>query len=375
MPKLRPSRLAVAAAAVGLLAPLVGGVSASATTHAWNDGFQDQDSILDCYGNLSTGLSANVSWSSPTGKVPKVGEVFYLRGYAGLVSLPCSGRVKVLPEILVPAGVEFVDEPVVWDHTPAGQPQELTTDPLLYLNGSHGGYIIANADDTPFSLRQGDVLEFQFPVRATRELKGPATRQPQCQERLDGVAPCKISESGDHFQVGFQTAGYGGSKTYVTPFVGLFAEAVAPQPGPGLPTPTAPGQPAPTPGVPTPTPGQPTPTPGQPTPTPGQPGQPGQPGPEAGKAPSRTKAVWKGVPGRNGSVRVTVSSSTRPSGVVAVKDGRRTIAAARLRPAQKGRTTVAVPRLKKGKHVLTVSYRGSSEVAASTSARRTVRVR
>ena len=43
------------------------------------------------------GVSADVGWRSETGQVPKVGEVFYVRGYAGLVSLPCSGAVAVLP--------------------------------------------------------------------------------------------------------------------------------------------------------------------------------------------------------------------------------------------------------------------------------------
>ena len=37
------------------------------------------------WGTGAVGVSANVSWASPTGEVPKVGEKFYLRGFAGLM--------------------------------------------------------------------------------------------------------------------------------------------------------------------------------------------------------------------------------------------------------------------------------------------------
>ena len=59
-----------------------------------------------------------------------MGEKLHLRGYLGLVGLPCSGKVAVSPEILVPAGVEYVDEDVRWDLTEAGTTQQLAPNPL-----------------------------------------------------------------------------------------------------------------------------------------------------------------------------------------------------------------------------------------------------
>ena len=212
----------------------------------------------------------------------------------------------------------------------------LGTGGLAFAHGANGGILMGNADETPFTLRQGDVLEFQFPVEATRELKGPATQQPQCQSRLDGDAPCPISQAGDHLQVAFTVTGHGGDKSCVTPFVGLFASPVGP------PTPT--------------------------TPTPGT-------TPDPGKAASATKARWKPSTARRGKVTVAVRSRTVPTGKVLVRDKGRTIARARLAASDRGRVTVRLPKLRRGKHVLVVRYQGSPTVAASSSAARSVRLR
>lgn len=120
MKKLSSIKLALTATiavAAGLLAPAAAG--ANPTT--WNDGSHDEDTIINCQtGQPSTGVIANVGWSSSTGQVPKVGEKFYVRGYIGLVGMPCSSGVNVFPEIIAPAGVEFIDEPVTWDISPIG---------------------------------------------------------------------------------------------------------------------------------------------------------------------------------------------------------------------------------------------------------------
>ena len=322
MRKIHLALTAMVAVAAGLLAPL--SPSAAATT--WNDGFQDQDQIIDCItGGVSTGVSANVGWSSPTGQVPKIGEKFYLRGYVGLVGLPCSGKVAVFPEIMVPAGVEYVDEDVRWDLYKTGESPVLTTEPLVFDYGVNGGILVGPAPETAFTLRQGDILEFQFPVKATRELKGPATQQPQCQSRLDGDAPCPISQAGDHLQIAFTVGGHGGDKSYVTPFVGLFASN-----GTTTPTPT-------------------------PTPTP------------TSKVDSTTKAkVSPKRPsfGNDFTVIGKVKAENRAlrSKVVFKLDGKR-IGSRKIR---EGRAVMTVRRnYGVGKHVLTVIYRGTSKVAPS----------
>ena len=183
------------------------------------------------------------------------------------------------------------------------------------------------ADSTPFDLYRGDVLEFQFPVRATRQFKGPATQRPECQDRIDGKRPCPVSQAGDHFQVGFNVDGHVGNKDYVTPYVALFAADPAQQ----------------------------------------------QPG--AVKASSQTAATFKVSAKKRGSVKVHVSSGKAVSGSVVVLDGKRTIARAALKPSDNGTIKVRLPKLRKGKHKLQVRYVGSDTVQASASAVRTVRVR
>lgn len=322
MKKLLLALLATTVALLGLLAP-------SAPAHAvgeWQDGKSDADTVVDCITGLpSTGVSANVGWLSPDGKVPSVGEKFYLRGYIGLISLPCSGKVSVLPEILVPRGIEFVDEDVRWDLTKSGEDQVLGTGDLAFDNGVNGGILIGNADYSPFVLRQGDILEFQFPVRATRELKGPATQQPECQDRRDGTAPCPIEQAGDHFQVGFTVGGHGGDKYYVTPYVGLFAAKA---------------------------------------------GQDGQ----DGKVASTTTATYVVKAGKPARATVVVDADRTPLGKVVVLDKGKVIASAHLEEDDRGRISIALGRLAAGPHKLVAKYQGSGTVQASASKPKTVRV-
>jgi hypothetical protein len=331
---LRRTTAALAAALTTVALATVPSSAQARVTGEWQDGRSDSDQIINCITQtLSTGTSANVGWRSADDRVPEVGEVFTLRGYIGLVSVPCgTGAVNVLPEILVPRGIEFAPGPVVWDLTRDGQAQDLGTDPLTIdgVSGRNGGVLIGEADGSPFQLRRGDVLEFQFPVYATRVLKGPATQRPECQDRIDGVRPCPVDQAGDHFQVGFIVDGHGGDKSYVTPYVGLFAAARTTDPGPD---------------------------------------------PVPAKAVSRTAATYVVSAKRPGTARVVVTSRTLPTGTVVVRDGRRTLARAALKASHRGRITLRLPRLAKGRHRLQVSYTGSTAVRPSTSPVRTITVR
>jgi Big-like domain-containing protein len=333
---------------LGVLATLVAGATllAPPAAHAageWQDGTSDSDTIYDCVlKRLNTGVSANVSWSSATGQVPKVGETFYLRMYAGLIGLPCSPGVTLIPKIVLPAGLEFADGDYKWDiwrsgtETPDIRPRGFSYDEL-----ADGSTLIGDDTGSAFELVRGEIFEFQFPVKSTREMKGPATRAPECQTRIDGDGPCPVAESGDHFQVGFTVDGHGGDKWYVTPYVPLFVAATTG--GGGVVTP------GPTPVTPTPV-----------TPTP------------VGKATSRTTASFKVAKRRAGKAMVTVTSAAAVAGRVEVLDKGKVIARGTV---SAGKATVRLPKLKKGKHQLSVRYLGSDGVEPSTSPTRTLRVR
>jgi hypothetical protein len=351
MKKLHLTLTAIVAVALGLLAPLA---PATAAASAWNDGKSDSDLLWNCVTDTyGPGVTANTGWWSPTGQVPKVDEPFMMRGYIGYIGTPCADKTVVVPEVLAPAGLQYIDEPVRWDIAPAGETPVFQTGGLEFFQGVNGGVAITLEGDKPFELKRGEVLEFQFPVRATREMLGSATQQPECDRRVAGDGPCPVAQAGDHFQIAF-AVGHGGSKSHVTPYVGLFAAKA--------------GTTTPTPTVPTPTPTVPTPTPTVPTPNP-------NPGPGAGKAASTTTAKWKVIAGRRGKAMVSVSAKVAPTGRVVILDRGRVIAKAKLQEAQRGKLVVSLPKLRKGTHKLVASYLGSADVAASASPQRTIRLR
>ena len=225
---MRRSRLAALTATLltagALTLASTGAAPALAAEGEWQDGYSDSDTIINCATQKpSVGFSAQTGWRSPTGTVPKVGEKFYLRGYIGLVGLPCSDGGITIPEVIAPDGIDFVEEPFLWGIYTAGTPTPLKSGGVDFWNGANGGVAITLAGDQPFRLQRGQILEFQFPVRATRELKGTATQAPTCLSRREGDAPCPRSQSGDHLQIAFNVGGHGGDKYYVTPYVPLFA--------------------------------------------------------------------------------------------------------------------------------------------------------
>lgn len=315
--------LALTGLLLGMFAP-----PATADGSAWNDGKSDSDLLWNCVTETyGTGVSANTGWWSPTGEVPKVGEPFMIRGYIGYVGTPCADKVAVVPEVIAPAGLDYIDEPVRWDIAPAGETPQLHTGGIDYWDGLNGGVAITLAGDEPFVLKRGEVLEFQFPVRATREMKGPATQRPECDKRVAGDGPCPVAQSGDHFQIAFAVGGHGGDKSYVTPYVGLFASS------------------------------------GQSNP------------PASDRAASTTKATYRLKTGQRGKAVVTVASSRVPTGQVVVTDGGKVIGRSTLSATQGGRVTVALPKMRKGTHKLVVKYLGSQRVKPSASRPTTVVLR
>ena len=326
MKKLLLGPLALIALLLGLLAPLA---PATAAESGWNDGRSDADHIWNCVTEqYGVGLTANTGWWSPTGEVPKVGEPFMIRGYIGYIGTPCADKLLVVPEVVAPPGLEYIDEEVRWDIAPAGEAPVLEAGGLDYWDGLNGGVAITLAGDKPFVLKRGEVLEFQFPVYATREMKGPATQRPECNKRVAGDGPCPLAESGDHFQLPFRVGGHGAMKQYLTPYVGLFATKSGTMPT-------------------------------------------GQPG----KARSTTTAKYTLKAGKRGKATVTVSAAKVPTGQLVVTDKGKVVARAKLAAGHRGRITLTLPKMKKGRHTLVVKYLGSGQVKPSSSATKQVTLR
>lgn len=316
----------------------------------WQDGYSESDTLYNCITQqYSTGVTANVGWWSPTGQVPKVGEKFYLRGYAGLIGLPCNanGSVAVLPEIVLPSGFSFPEEPVQWginaidDTTPT-----LGTTPIGVYQGSHGGIVLTHdlAGEDAFEIKRGEIFEFRFPVVATREMKGTATQAPMCQLRMRSDGPCAAAESGDHLQVAFFTAGHSSSQNAVIPYVPLFAAKATTDTTPVNPGTQIPGAVVSAPNA----------------------------------AASTTRATYRVSASRPGSATVRVRGAKRPTGTVVVRDlakGGKVVGRARLTARHAGSVTVRIAKLGKGQHRLVAQYLGSVSVKASSSPVKPLRLR
>lgn len=299
---------------------------ASAIENSWVEGRSDQDTVLSCIGGSpQTGALASVAWRPRGDHVPEVGEVFDVRMSVALVGQSCT-KLGTWVELLAPHGLRYADEtrdPVRWGIRRIGDPVRLRTGGLSYQPGLNGGVAILAEGETPFVLDLGQVLEIEVSVIADRELHGKATREPECPDRRDGTRPCPVTEAGDHFQAAFRVFGHGGEKSYLTPYVGLFAQPARTAPAPEL-------------------------------------------------AASATTATWK-VAARRATV--VVRSAVAPTGRIVVRDRGRVLARGTLEVADRGRLVLRLPRLKAGRHVLTAAYDGSPAVRPSASRPAKVRVR
>ena len=319
--KARLALLTAGAAAIAATATLTGPAPASAQ-ETWVDGDWVSDTIVHCWTQqLAPGYTARASFAGNDGELPQVGETFYFRVEVGLPGLPCTKTPVILPELILPAGLEYAESernPVRWQKVDLEDGATgWSTENLHYSRGMNNGVVVEmitpeHPEGGPIEVRQGQSFELRVPVRATKVMKGMATRQPQCQERLDGEAPCPVGESGDHIQVAVTKLDTG-PMDYVIPFVGVLVQKAVPT----------------------------------------------------------LKASLTAFAKKAGSATVRLSATTLPTGKVKVFKGTREIAGGTLKAGNRGVLSLKLPKLAKGTHKLTVKYAGSKVVAP---AQRTVRV-
>lgn len=318
----RIARLTAGAATLAATATLAGPSPASAQ-QTWVDGAWVSDTIISCWtGQPAPGYTARVSFAGNDGELPQVGEVFYFKMEVGLPGLPCNKTPVVLPELILPNGMTYAESdqnPVRWQKVDVnGDATGYSTKNLDYAPGVNGGVVVEMItpeypEGGPIEVRQGQSFELQVPVRATKVMKGMATREPQCQERIDGEAPCPVGESGDHIQVAV-TKLDSGPMQYVIPFVGVLVQKAIPT----------------------------------------------------------LTAKISAFPKKAGKATVRLSATTLPTGKVKILRGTTKIAGGTLKTGNGGVLAVKLPKLPKGKHKLTVKYVGSEVVAAT---KKTVTVR
>ncbi len=80
---------------------------------------------------------------------------------------------------------------------------------------------------------------------------------------------------------------------------------------------------------------------------------------------SKTK---KSTTNGTASVAVSTSATSRPTGLVTILDGKKTIAKGTLATKHKGALKIKLPKLKKGNHTLTVKYAGTGLIKSTSKA-------
>jgi hypothetical protein len=312
--RVRTARLTAGAAALAATATLAGPAPAGAAGRTWVDGAWVQETIISCItGQPAPGYTARVSFAGKKGRLPKVGETFYFKVEVGLPGLPCAKTPTVLPELVLPAGLRYADNaknPVRWRKlTLDGGGSSYSTENLVFDRGRYGVLVglksAAYPQGGPIEVRQGESLEVQVPVRATKVMKGMATREPQCQDRINGDAPCPVKESGDHIQVAVSKSDTG-PRDSVIPFVGVHVQK---------------------------------------------------------RVVTKLTAAVKAFRNKAGTARITVGGVAKPTGKVVIRKGKKRLAVGKLKARNKGVISLRLPKLAKGRHKLVVKYTGSQAVA------------
>lgn len=339
------SLLAVISATFALLGGLLTAGQAQAAP-AWVKGPLRADKVLDCpaytqgitrYGD---GVSMQLSYLDDPNDILKVGETFYARLQMRLITLPCV-KVGVVPEFILPAGLTWADDakhPVRWSvSTGSGTIKSGTEKELVIERGVNGGIVFGTklaayqySEAGVWELtRPHGVYEIQVPLKATRRMKGAATPVPDCYTSLPALAteklyyPCTPDKAGDHLQVGL-AINDGGDRNINSTYVGVFAEAGS-SPKPSSTSLSLPK--------------------------------------------TRIKAD------KRAKVTVKVSSAGTRTGRVYVYDGSRKISSATLKSGHRGRISISLPKLRKGKHKIRVRYAGDARTKASRSGVRTLTVK
>jgi hypothetical protein len=178
--------------------------------------------------------AAFASQQVPVDGLPHAGDTFYVRLTFGSIGQICTGGGELLPEFVLPAGVERAPGEPYWTIS-QGESEQRGTNEVVLGSGAFGG-VLASARESDGSLsawpyaNTSGFINVSIPVRARRKLNGIGSQAPNCPAREQSTGPCPDSQTGDWLQVYAQIAD-GGTPRQLIPAVGLFArEPAAPKP-------------------------------------------------------------------------------------------------------------------------------------------------
>ncbi len=226
---------ATLAAIVGL-ALLIASAAPAAAAPKWVLGTAEHSTVVNCTSIVTgepyteTGARVVAEWEVDRSKLPRVGEVFYVRTLAGAVGMPCADQAASV-EVVLPRGVRlavsrrnpircgYFDESGRFSAVAAGQGCPQGPGPGLYgrsLNRSGSGGPLW---ELPF----GPLLAIELPLRSSRRLKGLAAPLPNCARRKQLGQPCPPGEAGDTVQFGVRVID-GNENPWLSPYIPLIVQ-------------------------------------------------------------------------------------------------------------------------------------------------------
>jgi len=175
VPHLIARRLAPALAVAALL--LVAEPASAAVQ--WNDGTDAQSTLFNCVlGIPETGALAWAGYQADPASLPKPGEVFYGHAVFGAAMEACAGDQHGELDVVLPPGVSLAVDaahPVKCFYEDNQGPTLVNpTCPSHSVNGVYGPQFEAGDGGGPWDMPAGRLLEVEFPLVTTRQLRGPA---------------------------------------------------------------------------------------------------------------------------------------------------------------------------------------------------------
>jgi len=162
-------------------------------------------SLIGGYPYDEVGALANAESYIDRKRLPKVGQIFYVKTGPAAVGRPCVNQQSVAIEIVLPPGIKVAAlrrAPIRCTllHsrnkvTRIGRKQGCPARPGRGLYGPS-----FNRRGRPWPLPLGSAMFVEIPLRASRPFKGAAGGVPSCR-RIEGQPPCRPSTLGHNLQL------------------------------------------------------------------------------------------------------------------------------------------------------------------------------
>jgi hypothetical protein len=221
----RSRSLRTVVSAIAALLSLATAAQAEAAPE-WHAGSIEQSYVGNCNFDPETGIIANAEFQSDPVRLPRTGDVFYVRTIPGRVGNGCGIGMSAHVEIVLPPGVVTAASPA---HPVRCNSMDIDSGvvtpaagcPQAAQQGIYGPAFDQNTGGSiaPWEIAYGQALIIEIPLRSSRRLAGTS---PSC-GRTEGQPPCAGDRSGDTAQFAEKIID-GWASPWLSPYVPLFVQ-------------------------------------------------------------------------------------------------------------------------------------------------------